>query len=89
VTRPPHRKPDYLVADSDTADAGTEFRHHACKITALTGGKRRWKHVVQCATPDHCLTRIDASSLHLDENFTSSWNRSWNFTHLKNVYATV
>ena len=66
VAGPAHGEPDHLVADTETADAGTEFGHRSRQVAALTGGKRCWKQVVQRAAPDHSLTRIDSGCPDLD-----------------------
>ena len=45
--------------------------------------------VVQCATPDHRLTRIDAGCPDLDQNLTGSRNRAGHIAHLEDVDAPV
>jgi len=89
VTGPPHGEPDHFIANGEIAGVGAEFRHNPCQVASLTGRKRRREHVVQRATPDHRLTRIDAGCLNLDQHFAGSRNRTRYFAYLKNIDATI
>ena len=89
VAGPAHGEPDHLIADSEIADAGAEFGHHPRQVAALTGGKRGRELVVQGATPDHRLTRIDAGCPDLDQNLTGFRNRAGHVAHLEDVDVTV
>jgi hypothetical protein len=87
LTGPLHGEPDHLVAYSKAADAGAEFGHHSRQVAALTGRKGRWKHMVQRATADHSLTRIDAGRPDLNQNLADCRDGTRHVAYLKNVDA--
>ena len=80
---------DDLIAHSETADAGTEFGHHPRQVAALTGRKRRRKHIAHGTRANRRLTDIDAGCPDLDQNLTGSRNRAGHVAHLEDVDAAV
>jgi len=63
---PAHGEPDDLVADSESADAGTDLDRDPGKVTALPGREGRRKHVA------HSTVRIAASLMLMPAARTST-----------------
>jgi hypothetical protein len=86
---PPHREPDHLLADRETADTRTQFDHYARQVAALPGRKRRGKQIAYGARANCRLTDIYARCFDLDQNLTCSRNGAGHVAHLKDVDAPV